>query len=128
MRSYAYGAFFNAKTRVLSFPSGRRHAKKFRLASLGFNVREARPFLGLCPANAPRRPSGVDQRKAFGILKGAHSAHFPCSRRQIMGKRPPCFNSARGEYYTITLYFFIIIRYKKDDVFGLPLLNGLVYM
>jgi len=79
-------------------------------------------------APCPRRPSGVDQRKAFGILKGARGAHFLCALRQIMGKRPPCFNSARGEYYTITLYIFQIIRVKKDDVFGLPPLNGLVYM
>lgn len=142
-------------------------AKKNRLASLGFNVREARPFLGLCPANAPRRPAGVAKDIALLPLKDRAKPRYPtrkgalwrtlikkealpprttdalqawtkgalplwtpkaCSLGQIMGKRPPCFNLAREEGYTITLYFFIIIRYKKDDVFGLPLLNGLVYM
>jgi len=45
--------------------------------------------LGLCPANAPRRPSGVDQREAFGILKGARSAHFLARSVKAFGKKTP---------------------------------------
>lgn len=54
-----------------------RKAKKNRLASLGFNVREARPFSGLCPANAPRRPAGVAKDIALLPLKDRAKPRYP---------------------------------------------------
>lgn len=68
MRSYSVRGFFNAKTRVLSFPSGRRHAKKFRLASLGFNV--LRTSFKNEEALPPKPPTPC--RRGYKVRYGAH--------------------------------------------------------
>jgi len=74
--------------------------KKSRLASLGFNVREARPLLGLCPATAPRRPAGVAKdiallplkdwaKPRYPTRKGARGAHFSLRATSNHGEKTP---------------------------------------